>query len=91
MDQGASSIHPGPAPNSQHRKIELQSPQDLAYLQKNLVASARRQLDLQFPLSALPNDEVARTQPAIVISLDGVKPADQESSTQKVQSQEAPE
>jgi kinetochor protein Mis14/NSL1 len=69
MEQGAS-IHPAPAPNSQHRKIELQSPQDLAYLQNNLVASARQQLDLQFPLSALQD---IQAQPATVISLDGVK------------------
>jgi len=65
-----ASTHPKPIPDGHHRKIELQSPLDLAYLQSNLAASARQKLDLHFPpLSASGQ----RPPPATVISLDGVR------------------
>jgi kinetochor protein Mis14/NSL1 len=35
-----------------HRKVELQSTADLAYLHRNTVALAREKLDLHFPPSA---------------------------------------
>lgn len=53
-------------PNPHHRKIELQSPLDLTYLQQNLALSARQKLDLHFPLLARQT-----APPATVISLDG--------------------
>jgi len=53
--------HPEPVPNAYHRKIELQSPLDLSYLQQNLSTAAIRKLDLHFPPSA--------SQPATVIPL----------------------
>lgn len=59
--------------NSHHRKIELQSPLDLAYLQSNLSNSARQKLDLHFPPSAYTDSQNASAQPATVISLDGVQ------------------
>ncbi|RVX75307.1 hypothetical protein B0A52_00660 [Exophiala mesophila] len=65
-------IHPRPSPNPHHRKIELQSIQDLTYLQQNLSASARQKLDLHFPPSAYRSQ--AKSQPATFISLDGVRP-----------------
>jgi kinetochor protein Mis14/NSL1 len=52
MEIDASNLHPNPVPNPHHRKIELQSPLDLTYLQSNLAASARQKLDLHFPPSA---------------------------------------
>src|SRR4051812_27069652 len=52
MEIDASNLHTNPVPNPHHRKIELQSPLDLTYLQSNLAASARQKLDLHFPLSA---------------------------------------
>jgi len=60
--------------NSHHRKIELQSPLDLAFLQSNLANSARQKLDLHFPPSAYNDSQTVSAQPATVISLDGVKP-----------------
>ncbi|KIV96260.1 hypothetical protein PV10_00145 [Exophiala mesophila] len=65
-------IHPQPSPNPHHRKIELQSIQDLTYLQQNLCASARQKLDLHFPPSAYRSQ--TKSQPATFISLDGVRP-----------------
>lgn len=65
--------HPDPAVHSHHRKIELQSPLDLAYLQANLSNSARQKLDLHFPPSAYIDSQTAAAPPATVISLDGVK------------------
>ncbi|KAK5061022.1 hypothetical protein LTR84_007563 [Exophiala bonariae] len=65
-----------PVANSHHRKIELQSPLDLAYLQANLSKSARQKLDLHFPPSAYIDSQVASAPPATVISLDGIKGAD---------------
>ncbi len=44
--------HPNPLPNPHHRKIELQSPLDLTYLQGNIAAAARQKLDLHFPPDA---------------------------------------
>ena len=71
------TIHPQPQPDTHHRKIELQSLQDLTYLQSNLIASARQQLDLHFPLSAA-QQQFKRPQPATVISLDGLRPISQQ-------------
>lgn len=72
-----SDTHPNPIVGSQHRKIELQSPHDLTYLQSNLIASANQKLDLHFPPSALRKNAPARqsqaVQPATVISLDGIR------------------
>lgn len=39
-----------------HRKIDLQSPADLAYLQRNIHAAARQKFDLHFPPSAAQVD-----------------------------------
>ncbi|KAK2788719.1 hypothetical protein FQN53_003228 [Emmonsiellopsis sp. PD_33] len=39
-------------PTPDHRKIELQSPADLAYLYTNTIALSRQKLDLHFPPSA---------------------------------------
>ncbi|KAL2441721.1 hypothetical protein ABEF95_016258 [Exophiala dermatitidis] len=66
--------HPPRAPDTHHRKIELQSPYDLTYLQANLAASAKEKLDLHFPPSAAQKGANTRAQPATVISLDGVNP-----------------
>jgi kinetochor protein Mis14/NSL1 len=52
MEVDAPTLCPNPAPNLHHRKVELQSPLDLTYLQSNLAASARQKLDLHFPPSA---------------------------------------
>ncbi|KAL6246017.1 hypothetical protein RBB50_007170 [Rhinocladiella similis] len=71
-----AAAHPQPQPNVHHRKIELQTPDDFTYLQRNLTASAQQKLDLHFPLSALQKNGVENAQPATIISLDGVKPAD---------------
>lgn len=66
-----------------HRKIELQSPVDLHYIQRNLARAARERLDLHFPLgsgtgtgtstgtSTAPGKK--RYKPATVISLDGAR------------------
>ncbi|EXJ88912.1 hypothetical protein A1O3_01976 [Capronia epimyces CBS 606.96] len=67
-----TNVHPHRIPDSHHRKIELQSPLDLTFLQANLVASAKEKLDLHFPLSAAQQTAVVSAQPATVISLDGV-------------------
>ena len=74
------TLHSQPLPDPHHRKIELQSPQDLIYLQSNLIASARQKLDLHFPPSAAQQPS-KRYQPVTVISLDGVRPAAQELNT----------
>ncbi|KAK5446472.1 hypothetical protein LTS15_009811 [Exophiala xenobiotica] len=90
MDVDAS-IHPDPAPNTHHRKIELQSPDDFIYLQRNLIASAQQKLDLHFPPSASQKYAESRAQPATVISLDGVKPAEPaQTSAPKDEEQEDP-
>lgn len=54
MEVNGSLAHPHPHPmsNPYHRKIELQSALDLAYLQHNIAASVRQKLDLHFPPSA---------------------------------------
>ncbi|ERF70766.1 hypothetical protein EPUS_05118 [Endocarpon pusillum Z07020] len=44
--------HPNPLPNPHHRKVELQSPLDLTYLQENIAAATKQKLDLNFPLDA---------------------------------------
>ncbi|KAF7506001.1 hypothetical protein GJ744_012348 [Endocarpon pusillum] len=44
--------HPNPHPNPHHRKVELQSPLDLTYLQENIAAAAKQKLDLNFPPDA---------------------------------------
>jgi hypothetical protein len=44
-----TTTHPNPQPNPHHRKIDLQSPADLLYLQRNLSASATAKLNLHFP------------------------------------------
>jgi kinetochor protein Mis14/NSL1 len=43
------SIQPLIPPNPHHRKIDLQSPQDLSYLQSNIRRAAASKLDLHFP------------------------------------------
>ncbi|EON65439.1 hypothetical protein W97_04677 [Coniosporium apollinis CBS 100218] len=42
-----------------HRKIELQSPADFAYLQSNALRAARQKIDLHLPPSAAPAGEDA--------------------------------
>ena len=60
-----TTTHPNPQPNPHHRKIDLQSPADLLYLQRNLSASATAKLNLHFP----PKHAYATHIP-----LDGVNP-----------------
>ena len=69
-----ASTHPNPLPNLHHRKIELQSPLDLTYLQSNLSTSAQQKLDLHFPPSAYRPPPPA-AKPADYISLDGAPDA----------------
>ncbi|EXJ60217.1 hypothetical protein A1O7_04369 [Cladophialophora yegresii CBS 114405] len=76
------TLHPHLLPDTHHRKIELQSTQDLTYLQSNLIASARQKLDLHFPPSATQQQQPKKAQPATVISLDGVNPTAQDSHSQ---------
>jgi hypothetical protein len=73
------TLHQQPLPNPHHRKIELQSAQDLVYLQSNLIASARQKLDLHFPPAAAQPSK--KPQPATIISLDGVKPPSLDAQT----------
>ena len=40
-----------------HRKIELQSPADLAYLESNVRLAARQKIDRDLPVSAAPEGE----------------------------------
>ena len=40
-----------------HRKIDLQSPQDLTYLLANINNAAQQKLDIHFPPSAAPKGE----------------------------------
>jgi kinetochor protein Mis14/NSL1 len=40
-----------------HRKIDLQSPQDLTYLLANIHAAAQQKVDIHFPPSAAPKGE----------------------------------
>ncbi len=54
--------HPNPLPNPHHRKIELQSPLDLTYLQANIAAAARQKLDLHFPTAAAATTRVETAQ-----------------------------
>jgi kinetochor protein Mis14/NSL1 len=71
-----SPLHAAPLPDPHHRKIELQSPLDLTYLQANLLASARQKLDLHFPPSAAQSSSQTKrrkVQPAKVITLDGIR------------------
>lgn len=70
--ESEDTVHPHRAPDPHHRKIELQSPHDLTYLQANLIASAKEKLDLHFPLSAAQKSGAPQARPATVISLDGV-------------------
>jgi kinetochor protein Mis14/NSL1 len=64
MEIDASTLHPNPVPNSHHRKIELQSPLDLTYLQSNFAASARQKLDLHFPPSASQPQSQPSSEPS---------------------------
>ncbi|KIW89405.1 uncharacterized protein Z519_10259 [Cladophialophora bantiana CBS 173.52] len=65
-----TTAHPEPILDHHHRKVELQSPHDLTYLQSNLIACARQKLDLHFPLLTAAQE---KSQPATVIPLDGVQ------------------
>jgi len=40
-----------------HRKIDIQSAQDMHYLERNITRAARRKIDLHFPPSAAPKEE----------------------------------
>ena len=63
--------HPNPHPQPLHyRKVELQSPLDLTYLQANLQQAALAKLNLHFP----PTAYHAPAQPATFIPLDGAAP-----------------
>ncbi|KIX00746.1 uncharacterized protein Z518_09811 [Rhinocladiella mackenziei CBS 650.93] len=73
--EGDAPVHSPPLSGPYHRKIELQSPHDLTYLQSNLVACAREKLDLHFPRSATQRRSTNQAQPATVIPLGGVNPA----------------
>lgn len=48
-----------------HRKIDLQSPADLAYLQSNIKLSAQQKLDLAIPPSATPANETDTFRPQV--------------------------
>ena len=52
MELDVPHAAPHPHPHPHHRKIELQSPLDLAYLERNMSVAAREKLDLHFPPSA---------------------------------------
>ncbi|OAL30404.1 hypothetical protein AYO22_01602 [Fonsecaea multimorphosa] len=72
--------------NLHHRKVELQSPNDLTYLQSNLVACARQKLDLHFPPSAAVQGKIPQAaMPATTIHLDGVQPTGAEQSRDDTQ------
>ena len=45
--------------DAHHRKIDLQSPQDLTYLLSNIRNAAQQKLDLHIPPSAAPKGEDA--------------------------------
>lgn len=69
-----------PTLNTLHRKIDLQSPADLHYLQRNLARAARERLDLHFPnINGIGTSQQQqqhqrrRHKPATVISLDGAR------------------
>ncbi|KAJ9603600.1 hypothetical protein H2200_011786 [Cladophialophora chaetospira] len=81
------TLHPHALPDPHHRKIELQSPADLIYLQTNLLASARQKLDQTYP--PLAAQQIKKHQPATVISLGGVKPASQTPPPVETQEQNA--
>ena len=70
MELSPSSTHPNPQPHPHHRKIELQSPLDLTYLQSNLSTSAQQKVDLHFPPTAY-RPQPPPAKPAEFISLDG--------------------
>ncbi|KAL8928551.1 MAG: hypothetical protein Q9208_001785 [Pyrenodesmia sp. 3 TL-2023] len=48
-----------------HRKIDLQSPADLVYLQSNIKLSAQQKLDLAIPPSATPANETDTFRPQV--------------------------
>ncbi|KAL8784457.1 MAG: hypothetical protein Q9213_003980, partial [Squamulea squamosa] len=48
-----------------HRKIDLQSPADLAYLHTNIKSSAQQKLDLAIPPSANPTNEPDTFRPQV--------------------------
>jgi kinetochor protein Mis14/NSL1 len=66
------TLHPRSLSDSFHRKVELQSQQDLFYLQSNLLALAREKLDRDLPPAVSQPQQPRKTT---VISLDGAKPA----------------
>ena len=80
-----SPHHPQPLPSTHHRKIELQSPADLTYLQSNLSRTAQDKLDLHFPRLAYQKPAL----PATFISLDG-RPQDTSNQNQSQQPQTQP-
>lgn len=51
--------NPSKTMDTAHRKIELQSPADFAYLQSNALRAARQKIDLHLPSSAAPAGEDA--------------------------------
>ena len=84
MEVDNSTTHPNPQPNLHHRKIELQSPLDLTYLQANLSTAAQQKLDLYFPPTAY-RPQPPPAKPAEFISLDG--PSKDASTSQRPQLQ----
>ncbi|KAL8909312.1 MAG: hypothetical protein Q9207_000322 [Kuettlingeria erythrocarpa] len=48
-----------------HRKIDLQSPADLAYLQSNIKLAAQQKLDLAIPSAATPTNETDTFRPQV--------------------------
>ena len=83
-----SPHHPTPHPNTHHRRIELQSPLDLNFLQNNLYTSSQQKLDLHFPPSALRKPPA---QPATFISLDGKQDASSQPAPQTLLQQQQQE
>ncbi|OAP65425.1 hypothetical protein AYL99_01397 [Fonsecaea erecta] len=79
--------HPDAMADRHQRKVELQSPNDLKYLQSNLLACAHQKLDLHFPPSAAVPGR--NSPPATMIQLDGVQqPNGAEQSRDNAQDQD---
>ena len=59
----ATDSHPLSHANPHHRKIDLQSPLDLAYLRTNLERSAQQKLDLHFPIIPPTSTSTSSSEP----------------------------
>lgn len=73
LDTSTTHAHQRPIPHPHHRKIEVQSPLDLAYLQSNMSASAGQKLDLHFPPSASQPHPSSATDHAATAGTDPMR------------------